>query len=147
MQNNQLRSIPFVVPTESQKIYKFFDLAQARNKNYGLAGEPFRNFLLQYMMAKYGNRDIQNLTAKDGTKIFGPGLDGTEKSSTSTLADGFARQKNIKTGACLALGYNDGKEQWLCSFLLGDRLCYQPQGWFCQETGCRRWFDEGCSGR
>lgn len=109
MQNNQLRSIPFVVPTGSHKIYKFFDLAQARNKNYGLAGEPFRNFLLVYIMAKYGNRDIQNLTAKDGTKIFGPGLDGTEKSSTSTLADGFARQKNIKTGACLALGYNDGK--------------------------------------
>lgn len=109
VQNNQLRSIPFVVPTGNQKIYSFFDLAQARNKNYGLAGEPFRNFLLQYMMAKYGNRDIQNLTAKDGTKIFGPGLDGTEKSATSTLADGFARQKNIKTGACLALGYNDGK--------------------------------------
>lgn len=109
MQNNQLRSIPFVVPTGGQKIYSFFDLAQARNKNYGLAGEPFRNFLLQYMMAKYGNRDIQNLTAKDGTKIFGPGLDGTEKSATSTLADGFTRQKNIKTGACLALGYNDGK--------------------------------------
>lgn len=109
MQNNQLRSIPFVVPTGRQKIYDFFDLAQARNKNYGLAGEPFRNFLLQYMMAKYGNRDIQNLTANDGTKIFGPGLDGTEMSSTSTLADGFARQKNIKTGACLALGYNDGK--------------------------------------
>lgn len=109
MQNNQLRSIPFVVPTGSQKINNFFNLAQARNKNYGLAGEPFRNFLLQYMMAKYGYRDIQNLTAKDGTKIFGPGLDGTEKSATSTLADGFERQKNIKTGACLALGYNDGK--------------------------------------
>ena len=108
-QNNQLRSIPFVVPTGSHKIFNFFDLAQARNKNYGLAGEPFHNFLLVYIMAKYGNRDIQNLTAKDGTKIFGPGLDGTEKSSTSTLADGFARQKNIKTGACLALGYNDGK--------------------------------------
>lgn len=109
MNNNQLRSIPFAVPTGSLTIYKFFDLAQARNKNYGLAGEPFHNFLLVYIMAKYGNRDIQNLTAKDGTKIFGPGLDGTEKSSTSTLEDGFARQKNIKTGACLALGYNDGK--------------------------------------
>lgn len=109
MHDNQLRSIPFVVPTGNMKIYDFFNLAQARNKNYGLAGEPFRNFLLQYMMAKYGNRDIQNLTAKDGTKIFGPGLDGTEKSATSTLADGFALQKNIKTGACLALGYNDGK--------------------------------------
>lgn len=108
VQNGQLRSIPFVVPTGNQKIYDFFDLAQARNKNYGLAGEPFRNFLLQYMMAKYGNRDIQNLTAKDGTKIFGPGLDGTEKSATSTLPDGSARQMQIMTGACLALGYNDG---------------------------------------
>lgn len=107
-QNNQLRSIPFVVPTGNNNISNFFNLAQARNKNYGLAGEPFRNFLLQYMMAKYEKRDIQNLTAKDGTKIFGPGLDGTEKSATSTLADGFTRQKNIKTGACLALGYNDG---------------------------------------
>lgn len=109
VQENQLRSIPFVVPTASQNINKFFGLAQARNKNYGLAGEPFRNFLLQYIMAKYGNRDIQNLTAKDGTKIFGPGLDGTEKSATSTLTDGLDLQKNIKTGACLALGYNDGK--------------------------------------
>lgn len=109
MKNNQLRSIPFAVPTGNQIIYNFFNLAQARNKNYGLAGEPFRNFLLQYIMAKYGNRDIQNITAKDGTKIFGPGLDGTEKSATSTLKDGFERQKNIKTGACLALGYNDGK--------------------------------------
>lgn len=108
IQNEQLRSIPFVVPTGNKTIYSFFDLAQARNKNYGLAGEPFRNFLLQYMMAKYGNRDIQNLTAKDGTKIFGPGLDGTEKSATSTLPDGSARQMNIKTGACIALGYNDG---------------------------------------
>lgn len=106
-QNDQLRSIPFVVPTTGQKIYEFYNKAQARGKNYGLAGEQFRNLLLLYMMSKYGYRDIQNLHAKDGTKIFGPGLDGTEKLSTST-ANGLTRQGNIKTGACLALGYNDG---------------------------------------
>ena len=107
VQNGQLRSIPFAVPTAGPKIYEFYNKAQARSKNYGLAGEPFRNFLLLYMMSKYGYRDIQNLPAKDGTKIFGPGLDGTEKLSSST-ANGPTRQGKIKTGACLALGYNDG---------------------------------------
>lgn len=111
IQSGQMRSIPFVIPSGGSNINQFFNYAQARSKNHGLAGEPFRNFLLQYMMAKYGYRDIQNLTASDGTKIFGPGLDGTEKSASSTLTDGFARQKSIKTGACLALGYNDGKAE------------------------------------
>ena len=109
IQSGQMRSIPFVVPSGGSNINQFFNYAQARSKNHGLAGEPFRNFLLQYMMAKYGYRDIQNLRASDGTVIFGCGLDGTEKSASSTLADGFVRQKNIKTGACLGLGYNDGK--------------------------------------
>ena len=109
IQSGQMRSIPFVVPSGGSNINQFFNYAQARSKNHGLAGEPFRNFLLQYMMAKYGYRDIQNLRASDGTVIFGCGLDGTEKSASSTLADGVARQKNIKTGACLGLGYNDGK--------------------------------------
>lgn len=109
IQSGQMRSIPFVVPSGWSNINQFFNYAQARSKNHGLAGEPFRNFLLQYMMAKYGYRDIQNLRASDGTVIFGCGLDGTEKSASSTLGDGFARQKNIKTGACLGLGYNDGK--------------------------------------
>lgn len=109
IQSGQMRSIPFVVPSGGSNINQFFNYAQARSKNHGLAGEPFRNFLLQYMMAKYGYRDIQNLRASDGTVIFGCGLDGTEKSASSTLGDGFARQKNIKTGACLGLGYNDGK--------------------------------------
>ncbi|OZT04957.1 hypothetical protein [Prevotella sp. 885] len=111
IQSGQMRSIPFVVPSGGSNINQFFNYAQARSKNHGLAGEPFRNFLLQYMMAKYGYRDIQNLAASDGTKIFGSGLDGTEKSASSTLANGFARQKSIKTGACLALGYNDGKAE------------------------------------
>lgn len=109
IQSGQMRSIPFVVPSGGSNINQFFNYAQARSKNHGLAGEPFRNFLLQYMMAKYGYRDIQNLRASDGTVIFGCGLDGTEKSASSTLVDGFTRQKNIKTGACLGLGYNDGK--------------------------------------
>lgn len=109
IQSGQMRSIPFVVPSGGSNINQFFNYAQARSKNHGLAGEPFRNFLLQYMMAKYGYRDIQNLRSSDGTVIFGCGLDGTEKSASSTLGDGFARQKNIKTGACLGLGYNDGK--------------------------------------
>lgn len=109
IQSGQMRSIPFVVPIGGSNINQFFNYAQARSKNHGLAGEPFRNFLLQYMMAKYGYRDIQNLRASDGTVIFGCGLDGTEKSASSTLGDGFTRQKNIKTGACLGLGYNDGK--------------------------------------
>lgn len=109
VQDKMLRSIPFVVPSGGSNINQFFNYAQARSKNHGLAGEPFRNFLLQYMMAKYGYRDIQNLKATDGTAIFGVGLDGTEKSASSTLADGLARQKSIKTGACLGLGYNDGK--------------------------------------
>ena len=109
IQSGQMRSIPFVVPSGGSNINQFFNYAQARSKNHGLAGEPFRNFLLQYMMAKYGYRDIQNLRASDGTVIFGFGLDGTEKSASSTLSDGFERQKNIKTGACLGLGYNDGK--------------------------------------
>lgn len=109
IQSGQMRSIPFVVPSGSSTINQFFNYAQARSKNHGLAGEPFRNFLLQYMMAKYGYRDIQNLKASDGTVIFGVGLDGSEYNKSSTLADGFARQKNIKTGACLGLGYNDGK--------------------------------------
>lgn len=108
IQSGQMRSIPFVVPSGDNNINQFFNYAQARSKNHGLAGEPFRNLLLQYMMAKYGYRDIQNLTSADGTKIFGCGLDGSEKSASSTL-DGFTRQRNIKTGACLALGYSDGK--------------------------------------
>lgn len=109
VQGGQLRSIPFVVPTANYNIDQFFNYAQARSMNYGLAGEPFRNLLLVYMLSKYGYRDIQNLQSADGTKIFGPGLDGTEKKAGTATSDGFSRQRDIKTGACLALGRNDGK--------------------------------------
>lgn len=109
VQGGQLRSIPFVVPTASYNIDQFFNYAQARSMNHGLAGEPFRNLLLVYMLGKYGYRDIQNLQSADGTKIFGPGLDGTEKKAGTATTDDFSRQKGIKTGACLALGRNDGK--------------------------------------
>lgn len=108
VQGGQLRSIPFVVPTAGYNIDQFFNYAQARSMNHGLAGEPFRNLLLVYMLSKYGYRDIQNLQSADGTKIFGPGLDGTEKKAGTATTDSFSRQKDIKTGACLALGRNDG---------------------------------------
>lgn len=109
VQGGQLRSIPFVVPTSGRNINQFFNYAQARSMNHGLAGEPFRNLLLVYILSKYGYRDIQNLQSADGTKIFGPGLDGTEKKAGTATTDDFSRQKDIKTGACLALGCNDGK--------------------------------------
>lgn len=109
VQGGQLRSIPFVVPTAGYNIDQFFNYAQARSMNHGLAGEPFRNLLLVYMLSKYGYRDIQNLQSADGTKIFGPGLDGTEKKAGTATTNDFLRQKDIKTGACLALGCNDGK--------------------------------------
>ena len=106
--SGKLRSIPFVVPYANTSIRSFFNYAQARGKNFGLAGEPFRNLMLQYIMAKYQFRDVQNIQTTDGTKVFGPGLDGTEKKADTATTDAFARQKDIKTGACLALGRSDG---------------------------------------
>ena len=107
--SGKLRSIPFVVPGSGVTISTFFSYAQSRGKNFGLAGEPFRNLMLQYIMAKYKYRDVQNLQTTDGTKVFGPGLDGTEKKAGTATTYGFAWQKDIKTGACLGLGRNDGK--------------------------------------
>lgn len=107
--SGKLRSIPFVVPDARKSIMTFFNYAQSRGKNFGLAGEPFRNLMLQYIMAKYKYRDVQNIQTTDGTKVFGPGLDGTEKKAGTATTDDFQRQKDIKTGACLALGCNDGK--------------------------------------
>ena len=107
--SGKLRSIPFVVPSSNENISTFFSYAQARGKNFGLAGEPFRNLMLQYIMAKYKYRDVQNIQTTDGTKVFGPGLDGTERPPLTATDDDFERQMLIKTGACLALGCNDGK--------------------------------------
>lgn len=100
-----LRSLPGKVPTGSKTINAFFDLAQARSKNHGLANLDFRNYLLFYMMSKYGWRDSQNCKTADGTLVWGVGLDGSE----STGSDKFNCQRYIKTGHTLSLGDNDGK--------------------------------------
>ena len=106
-----LRSLPGKVPTGSKTINQFFDLAQARSKNHGLANLDFRNYLLFHMMGKYGWRDSQNCKTADGTLVWGVGLDGTEglASGETTNANGFANQKNVKTGHTLSLGDHDGK--------------------------------------
>ncbi len=106
--NNAARSIPGVQASGDYTVCAFWDCAQARSKNHGLAGLDFRNFLLFYMMSKYGYRDSQNCVGSDGTKIWGVGLDGTE---TTTQTDGwqkFLKQREIKTGQTLSLGEADG---------------------------------------
>lgn len=105
VEGSALRSLPGKVPTASKSINQFFDLAQARSKNHGLANLDFRNHLLFHMMSKYGWRDSQNCKTADGTLVWGVGLDGTE----STGSDKFTCQKGIKTGHTLSLGDNDGK--------------------------------------
>lgn len=106
-----LRSLPGVVPTSSKTINQFFDLAQARSKNHGLANLDFRNHLLFYMMSKYGWRDSQNCKTADGTLVWGVGLDGTEglASGENAGSNGFYNQKDVKTGHTLSIGDNDGK--------------------------------------
>lgn len=99
-----LRSLPGKVPTANKAINAFFVLAQARSKNHGLANLDFRNYLLFYMMSKYGWRDSQNCKTADGTLVWGVGLDGTG----STGADKFNIQRNILTGHTLSLGDYDG---------------------------------------
>lgn len=105
VEGSALRSLPGKVPTNAKTINQFFDLAQSRSKNHGLANLDFRNHLLFYMMSKYGWRDSQNCKTADGTLVWGVGLDGTE----STGSDMFICQKGIKTGHTLSLGDNDGK--------------------------------------
>lgn len=99
-----LRSLPGKVPTGGKTINKFFDLAQSRSKNHGLANLDFRNHLLFHMMSKYGWRDSQGCKTADGTLVWGVGLDGTESNGT----DKFNDQKNILTGHSLSLGDYDG---------------------------------------
>lgn len=106
-----LRSLPGQVPTVNKTINAFFDLAQARSKNHGLANLDFRNYLLFHMMSKYGWRDSQNCKTADGTLVWGVGLDGTEglASGQTEGSNGFSNQRYVKTGHTLGLGDNDGK--------------------------------------
>lgn len=100
-----MRSLPNKIPDNNVTINGFWDFAQARSKNHGLANLDFRNHLLFHMMAKYGYRDCQNCKCSDGTLVWGVGLDGTE----STGSDKFECQGHIKTGSTLSLGKYDGK--------------------------------------
>ena len=103
--SGKMRSLPGYVPDNAKTINAFFNLAQARSKNHGLANLDFRNYLLWHMMSKYAYRDSQNCKGSDGTLVWGVGLDGTESTSVS---DKFTAQKGIKTGSTLSLGDYDG---------------------------------------
>ena len=108
--DSAMRSLPGYVSDSSKTINAFWNVAQARSKNHGLANMDFRNWLLWYMMGMYGYRDSQGCKTADGTLVWGVGLDGTEN-TTGSSSDGFARQQSIKHGACLSLGINDGKSE------------------------------------
>lgn len=105
--DGKMRSLPNKVPTVMKTIYQFWQTAQVRSKNHGLANLDFRNYLLFYMMSKYGWRDSQNCKTSDGSLVWGVGLDGTENTTGSSLG-GLNRQKDVATGATLILGENDG---------------------------------------
>lgn len=98
-----MRSLPNKIPDNAVQINNFWNYAQARSKNHGLANLDFRNHLLFHMMAKYGYRDSQNCKGSDGTPVWGVGLDGSES------GEGFRGEMSIKTGATLSLGKYDGK--------------------------------------
>ena len=102
--SGKMRSLPGQVPANSQTVRSFWEKAQLRSKNHGLANLDFRNYLLFHMMSKYAYRDCQNCKSSDGTLVWGVGLDGTE----STGTDKFAVQKGILTGHTLSLGDYDG---------------------------------------
>ena len=106
--DSAMRSLPGYVSDNSKTINAFWNQAQARSKNHGLANLDFRNWLLWYMMGTYGYRDSQGCKTADGTLVWGVGLDGTENTSGST-ADGWSRQNGIKHGQTLSLGIYDGK--------------------------------------
>ncbi len=101
-----LRSLPGLVTGDTNTIYQFWQKAQVRSKNHGLANADFQDYLCFHMMSKYAYRDSQNTKGSDGTLVWGVGLDGTESTSAS---DKFAAQQYIKTGITLSLGGNDGK--------------------------------------
>lgn len=101
--NGAMRSLPNKTPDNNVTINDFWNYAQARSKNHGLANLDFRNHLLFHMMAKYGYRDSQNCKGNDGTPVWGVGLNGAES------GESFDGEKVIKTGATLSLGKYDGK--------------------------------------
>ena len=105
-----MRSLPNMIPDNTKTINAFWNCAQTRSKNHGLANLDFRNALLFYMMSKYGYRDSQNCKGGDGTLVWGVGLDGSEglASGDSISDNGFTNQRNVKTGATLSLGKYDG---------------------------------------
>ena len=103
-----MRSLPGYVSDNNKTINTFWNQAQARSKNHGLANLDFRNWLLWYMMGTYGYRDSQGCKTADGTLVWGVGLDGTENTSGSS-ASGWDRQQGIKHGQTLSLGIYDGK--------------------------------------
>lgn len=103
-----MRSLPGYVSDNNKTINTFWNMAQSRSKNHGLANLDYRNWLLWYMMGTYGYRDSQGCKTADGTLVWGVGLDGTENTSGST-ASGWDRQSGIKHGQTLSLGIYDGK--------------------------------------
>ena len=108
--SGKMRSLPGQVPAKSQTVRSFWEKAQLRSKNHGLANLDFRNYLLFHMMSKYAYRDCQNCKSSDGTLVWGVGLDGTEglASGESEYVNGFTNQKDVITGHTLSLGDNDG---------------------------------------
>lgn len=100
--SGRLRSLPNKVPTRSKTVKEFWNASQLYGKSYGLAGVHFRNMLLWYMMAAYGQRGSQECKLTDGTPVWGPGLDGTGSAEAGD-------QYSIVTGATLSLGTKDGK--------------------------------------
>ena len=108
--SGKMRSLPGKVPANYQTVRSFWEKAQLRSKNHGLANLDFRNYLLFHMMSKYAYRDSQNCKSSDGTLVWGVGLDGTEglASGETVSANGFANQEDVSTGHTLSLGDNDG---------------------------------------
>lgn len=103
-----MRSLPGYVSDNNKTINTFWNMAQSRSKNHGLANLDFRNWLLWYMMGTYGYRDSQGCKTADGTLVWGVGLDGSEN-TTDSSSEGFTRQQSIKHGQTLSLGIYDGK--------------------------------------
>ena len=50
--SNKMRSLPGMVPANTKTVHEFWDSAQLRSKNHGLANLDFRNYLLFHMMSK-----------------------------------------------------------------------------------------------